>query len=430
MKNEKYRDYLMIGIISFGVIAAGLLTFFILFHFKEIRELLGGLVSILMPFIVGVVIAYLLAPFYNMILRNTESGLVKRKFPEKSARSIAMALAVVVSITSALVLVCGLVALVVPSFITSLNGIVNSTQSYMDRATTWLNDFFADNPEMAATAEYYLTNGSTQLMTWLTEKLLPDLQSLTGSVSNGVGSVFSVLFSGIVIVYKVAKNAILGFIVAAYLLIGKTNMLGRCKQMIYGIFKLKTANHIISQCRYIHQVFGGFIRGKLLDSLIMGCICFVGTSLLKIPYPMLISVIIGVTNIIPFFGPFLGAIPCACLVLLNSPVKCVTFVIFVLAIQQFDGNILGPKILGGTTGLSSFWVLFAIILFGGLFGFVGMIIGVPVFAVICSLVDYLLSDWLHKRNMSGELEDYINLAKVEEKNGVKIYSKLKDPTKK
>lgn len=431
MKNTKYRDYLTIGLTAFLVIAASLMIFFALFHFQTIRNWIRNIVSILMPFIIGCVIAYLLAPIYNMILRNLENWLVIRKVNPTLARKSAVALAVLISITAALCLLGGLVALVVPSFVNSAMGIINSMQSYIDQISAWINQFFSDNPAMAATVESYLDTGSDQLVDWATNELLPSLQTISGSVSSGVGNIFGVLFSGVLLVFKVAKNVILGFIVAAYLLVGKSNMIGHAKQFVYGIFKLKTANRIIHQCRYVHQVFGGFIRGKLLDSLIMGVICFIGTSLLKIPYAMLISVIIGVTNIIPFFGPFIGAIPCACLVLLNSPIKCVTFVIFILAIQQFDGNILGPKILGGTTGLSSFWVLFAIILFGGIFGFVGMIIGVPVFAVICSLLDSLLENRLQKHNLSVDPEDYLNLEQVEEKgDGVRIYAKMKDPTKK
>ena len=159
-------------------------------------------------------------------------------------------------------------------------------------------------------------------------------------------------------------------------------------------------------------------------------LCFLGTSLLGIPFAVLVSVVVGITNIIPFFGPFIGAIPCAVLILLYSPLKCLYFVIFVVALQQFDGNILGPKILGDSTGLSSFWVLFSIIVFGGLFGFVGMLIGVPLFAVIYSLVGGVIQSRLTKKKMSINSEDYSNLAKVDQKAGTWSYEKMKDPTRK
>ncbi|MCD7829809.1 MAG: AI-2E family transporter [Clostridiales bacterium] len=431
MKNHKYRDYLIIAMIVLMVVGISLLMFFAMFHFSKVRAMADELVGILMPFILGFVIAYLLAPLYNLLMRNLDAWFQKRGLSPVRARKHANRISVTVSIAAALCLLSGLVALVVPSFINSIIGLVNSMQTYIDQISQWLADFFADNPALAATLQGYLDTGSDQLVDWLTDTLLPGLQSVSGDVGSGVGSVFGALISGVVLIFRVAKNVILGFIVAAYLLVGKGSMIGHCKQFVYGLFPLKTANRIVYQCRYIHQVFGGFIRGKLLDSLIIGIICFIGTSLLSIPYALLISVIIGVTNIIPFFGPFIGAIPCGCLVLLNSPVKCVTFVIFILALQQFDGNILGPKILGDTTGLSSFWVLFSILLFGGLFGFVGMIAGVPVFAVICSLGDYLRERQLKKRHLSTNDEDYLNLKQVDQQtDGSRVYTKMKDPTRK
>ena len=180
---------------------------------------------------------------------------------------------------------------------------------------------------------------------------------------------------------------------------------------------LKWANNVIEELRFVNQMFGGFIIGKLVDSLIIGIICFIGTSLMKMPFTLLISVIIGVTNIIPFFGPFIGAIPTGFLVLLVSPVKCIYFLIFILLLQQFDGNILGPKILGDSTGLSSFWVLFSILLFGGLFGFVGMIIAVPAFAVIYDLIARAVHFSLKNKKLSMATEDYKDLDHIDEKDG-------------
>ena len=431
MKSEKVQQYVMIGLTAFCVIAASLLTAFLLFHFQTIRSAIELLTKILMPFIIGCVIAYLLSPFYNLLLRNIESGLSDSRLLSKRAHSIAVVLSVAFSISTALLLVSGLVALVVPGFVSSLTGIVNSMQLYSAQINKWVNSLFADSPETASTVQKWLDTGSDQLMNWVRVSILPNLQNLSRGVGSGVSSVFSTLFSGIIVVFNVAKNVLVGFIVAAYLLVGKTTMIAHAKRMLFALFKIPTANRVIMHFRYVHQVFGGFIRGKLLDSLVIGVLCFIGSSLLKMPYVMLISVIIGVTNIIPFFGPFLGAIPCACLVLLNSPIKCVTFIIFVIALQQFDGNILGPKILGNTTGLSSFWVLFSILLFGGLFGVVGMIIGVPVFAVLVSLLDSFLADRLKKKHLSTEEEDYLNLHQVEpQPDGTIRYSKLRDPTKK
>lgn len=431
MKNEKYKAYITVGLTAFTVIAASLLTAFVLFHFSTIRIFFESMASILMPFIVGLVITYLLAPLYNFIVRNAEDSFSRWRVTAQRARRLAVALAVLVSILLSLCGIGGLVALVVPSFVSSLMGITESMQSYIDQINQWINEFFADNPIMAETFSSLLDTSSDQLVEWVSDTILPSLQGISQGISGNVGNLVGALFSGVVVVFKVAKNLILGFIVAAYLLVGKTEMLAHVKQTLYSLLPVQRANRVISHTRYVHQVFGGFIRGKLLDSLIMGILCFVGTSLLRIPYAMLISVIIGITNIIPFFGPFIGAVPCACLVLVNSPVKCVTFVIFVLAIQQFDGNILGPKILGESTGLSAFWVLFAIIVFGGVFGFVGMIIGVPVFAVICTLIEGFITGRLEDKELSSDVDDYVNLKRIHRNtNGHYSYEKMKDPTKK
>ncbi len=275
-----------------------------------------------------------------------------------------------------------------------------------------------------------LNNLYDSLVNWATSDLLPSLQSVSEGL-DGVSSLVSTLFSGLMAAVTAIKNLVLGFIVAAYLLIEKTTMIGQIKQMTYALFGPKRGNQIVYRMRYTNQVMGGVIRGKLLDSLIIGIICFIGVSIMRMPYPTLISVIIGVTNIIPFFGPFIGAIPCAVLILMYSPIQMVYFVIFILILQQFDGNILGPKILGNTTGLSSFWVLFSIIFFGGLFGFVGMLLGVPLFAVIYSLVSDFVSARLSKRKLSLLPDDYINLDEVEQQpDGGYKYPKMKDPTRK
>lgn len=431
MKNKLVQECLVVGLTAFCVIAGGLLVFFTFYKFSLIRSLCANLVRILMPFIIGAVIAYLLSPLYNLLVSGTRSWLRKNsKLAEKYVRGISTAIGVLVSIGLALLVVSGLIALVVPQFVTSVMGIMSSMQGYIDQFSLWLEAFFKDNPEIAANIEESMSNITGEVIDWAASSLLPNLQNISGTVEN-VGSIVGILFSGLGVLVKVAKNAVLGFIVAAYILMGKNGMAAQSKKVIYSLFTISAANAVMEKVRYIHAVFGGFIRGKLLDSLIIGILCFVGTCLLRMPYAMVISVIIGVTNVIPFFGPFIGAIPCACLVLIISPIKCVYFVIFVLALQQFDGNILGPKILGNSTGLNSFYVLLAIILFGGLFGFVGMVIGVPLFAVIYSLVNSLVETRLKKRNMSTDTADYLFLDRVQRKeDGTCVYEKGKNPIEK
>lgn len=224
----------------------------------------------------------------------------------------------------------------------------------------------------------------------------------------------NILSTGLLGVVTVLKNSLIGLIVMVYFLNIKDTLSAQSKKIVYSLFPLKQANRIIEEVRFTHSVFGGFITGKLLDSLIIGVICFFCMRLLRMPYVLLVSVIIGVTNVIPFFGPFIGAIPSAFLILLVSPMKCLYFLLFVLVLQQFDGNILGPKILGESTGLPSFWVLFSILLFGGLLGFVGMVIAVPTFAVFYHLTSEYVNRCLEKKALSQSTDDYRDLDYIDE----------------
>ncbi len=421
---EKYSNYIAMGLTAFLVIAASILLFFILHSFPAIKRTVGGFLQILEPFIVGAIIAYLLAPLYNRLLRNFKSFFV-RKLSTKRAHTLAVALALTISILAAVAVTIGVLALVLPRFINSIVGIVGSLETYSNNIMNWLSKMLSGYPDMAAQVEDVYRNASSYFLNWVNTKLTPNVEALWQSISS-LSTIFSGVVSGIRVVVRIGKDYILGMFIAAYLLVSKKRLIAQAKKILYSLTKLPIANYILSECRFIQNVFGGFIRGKLLDSLIIGIICFVCCWLFRFPYPIVVSVIVGVTNIIPFFGPFVGAIPSALLILLTSPIKCLYFVIFVIALQQFDGNFLGPKILGSSTGLSSFWVLFSIILFGGMFGFVGMVIAVPLFAVIYSLVDVLVNYLLKKKSMSTNTEDYELLDHIDENS--KDFVHMKDPT--
>ncbi|MFR8411089.1 MAG: AI-2E family transporter [Butyricicoccus sp.] len=240
---------------------------------------------------------------------------------------------------------------------------------------------------------------SAQIMNWAQNDLLPQLGNM---------------MSGVVTTVNVLMNLLIGVIIALYILNSKDTFCAQAKKMTYSLFAVEKANAIMARVAHIHRVFGGFITGKLMDSSIIGMLCFIGMRLMisfgwmtmPTSYALLIAVIIGVTNIIPFFGPFIGAIPSTILIMVISPVQALYFVIFVLLLQQFDGNILGPKILGNATGLSSFWVMFAILLFGGVMGFAGMVVGVPLFAVLYSMLTEKINHLLKKRGLSVDTNDY------------------------
>ncbi len=224
---------------------------------------------------------------------------------------------------------------------------------------------------------------------------MPQFNDLIASFTLGVIEVFGAFF-----------NFLVGIVVSVYLLNSKDLFCAQFKKILYAFVPAKSANEFISTVRRAHKIFGGFVTGKLLDSLIIGMLCFIVMTIFNWPYAMLISVIIAVTNIIPFFGPFIGGIPSALLILMVEPITSLYFGIFVLILQQFDGNILGPKILGDSTGLSSFWVIFSLLVFGGFFGFVGMAIGVPTFAVFYTLITDKIYNSLEKKKLPTDTQKF------------------------
>ena len=232
---------------------------------------------------------------------------------------------------------------------------------------------------------------------------MPTVNSFILSASKGVLGMLKSLY-----------NLIIGLIISLYILSGKEKFASQAKKICYALFDRPAANQVIRACRFTNKTFIGFLGGKIIDSAIIGVLCFFGTSILKIPYAVLISVIVGVTNIIPFFGPYIGAIPSALLVLMINPGKCIPFILFVLALQQLDGNVIGPKILGESTGLSGFWVIFSITFFGGLWGVAGMVVGVPLFAVLYAGISYMINRFLAQKALSTNTLDYEKLDYIDE----------------
>ena len=251
---------------------------------------------------------------------------------------------------------------------------------------------------------------AASLQEWLQSDLLPNLESVNSTL-NWLQTTFWPVASGVssmmLEVLYFLKDALIAVIVSVYLLVRKDTFAAQSKKIVYSIFRTKHADMVVEETRNAYRILSGFIIGKLIDSLIIGVICFMGCSVLRFPYPALVATVVGVTNIIPFFGPFIGAIPCFLLILLVDPVKSLYFLLFIFILQQFDGNILGPKILGDSTGLDAFWVLFSILLFGGLFGFTGMVLGVPVFAMIYSILNRLVRTGLTRRGLPVETGEYI-----------------------
>lgn len=409
MHNEKYKKYICWG--ATALIVLLLLAAFVLLTLRwgEMRAMFRTVAGTLSPVIYGAVMAYLLTPVYNRAHRYVMCR-AEKLFPEDARRrKLAGSAGTVVSLLLLVAVVVGLLSMLIPQLISSISGIMevlpNALYNFQANLQIWLERTLADNPTLEASIMEYYYEGVNVVQDWVKNDAVPSMYRLINSVSSSVISMFNGLF-----------DALIGLIVMAYLLNMKDKLVVQAKMIIYSALPLKAANKVIEEFRYVHHVFGGFIIGKLVDSLIIGILSFFALNLMRMPYVLLISVIIGVTNVIPFFGPFIGAIPSAFLILLVSPLQCMYFVGFILILQQVDGNIIGPKILGDSTGLSSFWVLFSILLFGGLFGFVGMIIGVPTFAVFYKLVRELVEFLLKKRQLSADIEEYSYLDHIDEEN--------------
>ena len=410
MEKRDFKEYIYMGMTAVLVIAVCILLWFSIQHWDVVSAGTRKIVKILAPILCGAVLTYLTAPAYNWVAGIVEKTLGSVTKNSKYVRGAARMLATAASLGLVIVLVVGMFQLMIPQLIESLIGIQDSFPLYVQNVYEWIQRILKNNPEIENMVLSSLENNLAVFQNWA-EK------SFTNIDMHRIGQIVTGVSSSVLGVLEFIKNWLIGLIVMVYLLNIKDTLAAQGKKIVYGCLNLRQANLVIEEI-FINQMFGGFIIGKLVDSLIIGIICFIGVTILNMPFPMLLSVIIGVTNVIPFFGPFIGAIPAAFLVFLVSPLQCVYFLIWILLLQQFDGNILGPKILGNSTGLSSFWVLFSILFFGGLFGFVGMIIAVPAFAVIYDLISRAVHRSLRLRKLPMETDEYRKLDHIDEKTGM------------
>ena len=386
-KKPHIKPYLYGMLAGFGAISLSILFFFLIYRFQGFGDAISKLTGILMPFIYGAVIAYLLKPVCNCV-----EDFLRRLLPEKMGTAANM-LAVTISLLFGILVVYALIMMIVPQLITSVTTLYYTARNNLNDFVDWAShqEIIASNQKLLDFIETSYDNLQDTLDNLVRTKLVPSMQSLLSGAALGVMSFVTFL-----------KNIVIGLIVSVYLLASRKKFGQQGKLILYSLVKPRWADLIMEEIRYADRMFGGFINGKILDSAIIGVLCYIACLIFKFPSALLVSVIIGVTNVIPFFGPFIGAIPATLLILIQNPIKALWFVLFVLVLQQVDGNIIGPKILGNTTGLSSFWVLFAILLFGGLWGFVGMIIGVPLFAVIYDVLKKFVFHGL-RRNEEMEL---------------------------
>ena len=390
-KKPHIKPYLYGMLAGFGAIALSIIFFFLIYRFDGFGSAISTLTGILMPFIYGAVIAYLLKPVCNTI-----EAFLRRFIPEKM-KGLINALSVTFTILFGLLLIYALCMMIIPQLITSVTTLYYTAQRNIARFVQWANhvEFIENNQQIMDLLNNAYDTLNTSVDNLVKTKLLPSMQNILSGAAIGVLNVVTW-----------AKNLVIGIIVAVYMLASRKRFVQQAKLVLYSVFKPVWAGRIIEEIQYADKMFGGFINGKIMDSAIIGVLCYIGCLIFKFPSALLVSVIIGVTNVIPFFGPFIGAIPATLLILIQNPIKALWFLLFVLVLQQVDGNIIGPKILGNTTGLSSFWVLFAILLFGGLWGFAGMIVGVPLFAVIYDVIKKLVIHGLRRNEELDMLNTY------------------------
>ena len=370
------KRYLKIGITGAAILASGILCAFVLFKMPVIISVLKGITEILKPFLYGVVFAYLLAPLCNKIEEKLFQIFPKAK---TKARRFICFIAIVISLCVAIAVIWLIIMMIIPQVWDSVMKIIQMVPQKLIVVNNWIEHMLENQPELQAYFEEFSSQAESNIDSLLNVDTIQKVQSIINSLSV---QLFGVL--------GVVKNIFLGLLISAYLL-GSRKLFGaQAGLILHGVFSDKWAKIIEEEIRYTDKMFNGFLVGKIIDSAIIGLLCFAGTSIMGFEAPAFISVIIGITNIIPFFGPFIGAIPCGLLLLLENPMHCLYFIIFIFVLQQLDGNVIGPKILGNTTGVSSFWVLFAILLFGGMWGVVGMVIGVPLFAVIYDIIRKLV----------------------------------------
>ena len=388
MRNKIDNKYFYWGLTIFAVVAASITLFFAFYRWQQIVDFIIYIFEVFTPILYGLLLAYILSPVLSYLEVKVFAKLGRKIF-KKDRKKVKLFSRVLSISTSALLIILFLffiINYIIPELFKSINIIITNIPDYLNNGKNWIVSKFSEQPEVQELILNNYNNIADYVIDYINNDVLPSMNTIIKNLS-----------IGIIGILKLILNMILSFIVAIYILISKE--------------------------KFIAQVFGGFLYGKVIDSIIIGIMCFVFMILFKMPYSILISVIVGVTNIIPYFGPFIGAVPSVLLILLVSPAKAFTFLVFIFILQQFDGNILGPKILGNKTGLKSFWVLFAILIFGNLFGFIGMLFGVPLFAILYAFINGICTRRLQAKNLPAKTSEYVNIDYINPENNEVIYYK-------
>ncbi len=409
---HSWRHYFRLGFTAFLTIAACITFFFVLYRWDEISKVIGIIVDSAEPVIIGLALAYLLMPVKDFIEKPVCKFLISQKVKEDKAKNLAKTVGIFGAIVFLLVIIGVLIMSLGPALFTSIKGLIDAMPSYVESFVKWISDSGLADTEVARFIGDAINQFTSEMKEWAKTEIFPLAQQYISQITSGVLSVG-----------KTFLNFLIGIVAMTYVMGIEETLVGQSKKIIYAIFPAKKGNIIVETIRKSNEIFGGFVIGKIIDSAIIGVIAYIGCLLMQTPSALLVAFIIGVTNVIPFFGPFIGAIPSVALVLIQSPIHALYLAIFILILQQIDGNIIGPKILGDTIGISAFWILTSISIAGGLFGFFGMLFGVPVFAVIYYIIQQILIYRMKEKQLSAETEKYVELVEIDESTKEMRYEK-------
>lgn len=399
---SKLRQQLSKGVGVFVIIAASIVFYFLFLRFSNIFSSFETIINILKPVMYGLVIAFLLNP----IVKRVESLLInllnKRIKNKNRLKSISRSFGIVTGLTVLFLIILLLINMIIPELVNSVQNLIVNLPEQLNALVVRVNQLAVGDDTVSVFIKQAIEEVSNFLRNWIQTDFLGQVNEIMSNLTVGVIAVVKEIF-----------NLIMGVIISIYIMYSRELFGAQCKKVMYALLPVESANFSLHIAKKSNDIFGGFVIGKIIDSIIIGDICFIVLSIMDMPYTLLVSVIVGVTNIIPFFGPYIGAVPCTILIFLQNPIQGVYFLIFIIILQQVDGNIIGPKILGDSTGLSSFWVIVAILLGGGLFGFVGMIIGVPTFAVLYYIAQVVVNQKLEKKELPIDTSMYSSGAYVD-----------------
>lgn len=427
MKIKLGKKYFQIGLTIFFTAIAILFVVFFIWKNESIRKFFDILNSAIRPVFYGLIISYLLSPILNFVERKALIPLFhKLKWfePDKDKKrdKHIRAFSIVITLLIVFAFLYFFFASVIPEIKKSIQSIIAQYPTYTKNLMNWINKFVENNPDLKDFTNQFIVSASVETDNWLNDMVLPFVQKLIPNIGDMLLNLSTSLIKFVTFLW----NIVIGLIISIYVLGSKERFANHCTRLCYAFLETKNANKFIESVRFTHRTFIGFLSGKIVDSIVIGMICFIVTTIMGLPYTILISIIVGVTNIIPFFGPLFGAIPSAFILLMVNPKFALYFIIFIIILQQFDGNFLGPKILSQTTGITTFWIITSITIFSSLFGVVGMILAVPVSAILYALLTNVSNYLLAKKNLPTDLESYKDVGSITESGEIIIYENPAD----